>query len=162
TDLDRHNLLLINNCIYLNQILHINYMTYDVQRNQDSINPCTHSDIMMLTCEDSSDDQSHSYLYARVIGIFHVIVQLVGTWNSSSKNNSAKKMEFLWVHWYSFDTAISSGFKARCLPCLGFLSEDDPEAFGFIDPRDVICASHIVLAYHYGQTQDILPPSICR
>ncbi|KAK0498198.1 hypothetical protein EDD18DRAFT_1015208, partial [Armillaria luteobubalina] len=52
------------------------------------------------------------------------------------------------------------GFKARHLQCLGFLSGDDLEAFGFIDPRDIIHASHIVPAYYYGQTQDILPPSI--
>ncbi|KAK0498197.1 hypothetical protein EDD18DRAFT_1013578, partial [Armillaria luteobubalina] len=63
TDLDCHNLLLINNCIYSHQILRINYTTYDVWRNQDSINPCTCSDIMMLACEDSPDDQSHPYLY---------------------------------------------------------------------------------------------------
>ncbi len=74
TDLDHHNLSLINNCIYSHQILQINYTTYDVQQNKDSINLHTCSDIMMLTCEDNIDDWSHPYLYARVIGIFHATV----------------------------------------------------------------------------------------
>ncbi|PBK70762.1 hypothetical protein ARMSODRAFT_1083781 [Armillaria solidipes] len=95
SDLDRQNLIIMNNCIYSHQILCINYTTYDVRQNQDSINPCTRSDIMMLACEDSADDQSHPYLYARVIGIFHATVRLVGTQNSS-QNDSAKSMEFLW------------------------------------------------------------------
>ena len=49
----------------------INYTTYDMHRNQDSINPRTCSDVMLLNA-DSEDD--HCYLYAWVIGIFHADV----------------------------------------------------------------------------------------
>ncbi|PBK66616.1 hypothetical protein ARMSODRAFT_890345, partial [Armillaria solidipes] len=65
------NLIIIDNCIYSHQILCINFTSYDVRYNQDTINPCTHSNIMMLV---SDLDDEHPYLYARVIGIFHAKV----------------------------------------------------------------------------------------
>ncbi|KAK0452774.1 uncharacterized protein EV420DRAFT_1700868 [Desarmillaria tabescens] len=142
TDLHRQNLIIVDNRLYSHQILRINYTTYNARRNQDSINPCTHSDIMALSpstqTDLDSDNNSHPYLYARVIGIFHATVRHVGL------------------------QSIPSGFRAKRLPCIGFLPGDDPQAFGFVDPNDVLHASHIMPAYVYGQTSDILPPSICR
>ncbi|KAK0207344.1 hypothetical protein IW262DRAFT_1469585 [Armillaria fumosa] len=143
TDLHRQNLIIIDNCLYSHQILRINYTTYDAHWNQDSINPHTHSDIMTLSpsteADLDSDNDVRPYLYARVIGIFHATVQ-----------------------WYAFDSSIPSGFRAKHLPCIGFLAGDDPQAFGFVDPNNVLRASHVMPAYIYGQTSDILPPSICR
>lgn len=56
-------------------MLHINFTSYNVRCNQDTINPHTNSNIMMLA---SDPDDEHPYLYAWVIGIFHVKVQHVG------------------------------------------------------------------------------------
>ncbi|KAK0226897.1 hypothetical protein EDD85DRAFT_777546 [Armillaria nabsnona] len=68
----RHlNLIIIDNYVYSNQILCINFKGYDIQCNQDTINPHTHSNIMVLV---SDLDNEHPYLYAQVIGIFHVKV----------------------------------------------------------------------------------------
>ncbi|KAK0243613.1 hypothetical protein EDD85DRAFT_918032 [Armillaria nabsnona] len=156
TDLHRQNLIIVDNRLYSHQILRINYTTYDARRNQDSINPCTHSDIMALSpfmqADFDSNNDAHPYLYARVIGIFH----------ATSIDRTAKNLQFLWVRWYAFDSSIPSGFRAKHLPCIGFLPGDDPQAFGFVDPNDVLHASHVMPAYVYGQTSDILPPSICR
>ncbi|KAK0205785.1 hypothetical protein DFS33DRAFT_1485555 [Desarmillaria ectypa] len=43
-----------------------------------------------------------------------------------------------------------------------FSSGDDPQTFGFVDPSDDLRASHIMPTYIYGQTSDILSPSIYR
>ncbi len=45
---------------------------------------------------------------------------------------------------------------------MGFVHGEDPEAFGFLDPSDVIRAIHLVPVYRLGQTPDFLPPSISR
>ena len=63
-------------CIYRHNIANFNYMTYDVRRSQDVINPQTeHCDIMLLS--QLSDNQGHSmdlghmlehlFIYARVL-----------------------------------------------------------------------------------------------
>ncbi|KAK0429630.1 hypothetical protein EV421DRAFT_1686392, partial [Armillaria borealis] len=58
--------------IYHHKILQINYTTYDIRRNQDSINPCTRSNIMVLA---NDQEGSHPYWYACVLGVFHTYVQ---------------------------------------------------------------------------------------
>jgi hypothetical protein len=63
--------MMFNNVIYVHKALWVNFTTYDNRRDQDTINPHTHSDIMML-----SRDESHPYYYARVLGIYHAMVQL--------------------------------------------------------------------------------------
>ncbi len=113
----------------------------------------------LLPLDPDPDCDSHPYLYARVIGIFHAIVRHVGP---KSLDRAAKNIQFLWVRWYAFDSNIPSGFKAKRLPCIGFLPGDDPQAFGFVDPSHILRASHIMPAYIYGQTSEILSPSICR
>ncbi len=45
-----------------------------MQRDQDSINIKTHPDIMLLSREDSNDEDRNAYWYARVIGVFHAYV----------------------------------------------------------------------------------------
>ncbi|KAH9915825.1 uncharacterized protein B0H18DRAFT_1140113 [Fomitopsis serialis] len=47
--LDEHDTIkFVNDRIYLHKALRINYTTYDMRRAQDTINPRTQSDIMML------------------------------------------------------------------------------------------------------------------
>jgi hypothetical protein len=43
-------------------------------------------------------------------------------------------MEFLWVGWFGRDPGWCSGWKARRLDSVGFIPEEDPDAFGFLDP----------------------------
>ncbi|KAE9403281.1 hypothetical protein BT96DRAFT_815333, partial [Gymnopus androsaceus JB14] len=43
-------------------ILQVNYTTYDMRHAQDSINPCMHPHVMVL-----SDDDDHPYCYACIL-----------------------------------------------------------------------------------------------
>ena len=157
TDHDRRKVLLHNNRIYCHKTLRINFTTYDCRRDQDTINPRTRSDVMVLANEDEDSENTHPYWYARVIGIFHAMVRRVGS------ATTFEQMDFLWVRWYGFDTHARSGFKARRLHQIGFLnSHEDTGAFGFIDPSDVIRAIHLIPAFHHGTSSQFLPPSIAR
>ena len=42
----------------------------------------------------------------------------------------------------------------------GISDEGEPEAFGFINPEDVIRGVHVIPAFCYGRTKNLLPPSI--
>ena len=77
------SLKLINDRIYRHKVLRVNYTTYNVRREQDSLNPRTHGDIMVLSVDDT-----HPYWYARIIGIFHAMVLQIGP---KSKSQEPKK-----------------------------------------------------------------------
>jgi hypothetical protein len=70
----------VGNRIYRHKVIRINHTTYDGRRNQDSLNPRTHADFMVLAHEDDTDDNStaHPYWYGRIIGIFHTCVKHTG------------------------------------------------------------------------------------
>ncbi|KAG1816767.1 uncharacterized protein BJ212DRAFT_1502252 [Suillus subaureus] len=79
----QNSIHIINNQIYQHKVLHIKYTTYDLSQAQDSLNPCTRADVMVLAHEDENENL-HPYWYARAIGIFHVLVQHNGPESQSS------------------------------------------------------------------------------
>lgn len=161
TQAQRNALAIINGRIYRHKVLRINYTTYDLRRAQDSLNPRTHSDIMVLSHEDLEKDleNPHPYWYARVIGIFHVDIRYNGP---EIANQQPKRIDFLWVRWFARHSRSKYGWAARRLPRVGFYPRGDPNAFGFINPDDVIRAVHLIPAFRYGRTTELLPPSIAR
>lgn len=153
---DRRQLVIHKNQVFRHKTLQINFTTYDCRRDQDTINIGTHSDIMVLANPDEDPENSHPYWYARVIGIFHATVQQVGS------STSYENMDFLWVRWYGFDVQARSGFKACRLHQVGFLDSNDPGAFGFLDPHDLLRAVHLVPAFEFGKSSRLLSQSIAR
>lgn len=152
----RSSLLLRNNRIYWHRVARINYTTYDRQRTQDSLNPRTHSDILLL-----AQDGPHPYLYARVLKILHVNARLVSA--PSTASIDFLRVDVLWVRWYRLDHSHPSGFKAKRLPRLEFVPYDDEgECFGFVNPADVVRGAHIIPAFAHGRTATLLGPSVAR
>jgi len=93
-----NSLVIDLNTIYEHKFLRVNYTTYDLRREQDSINPRTHPDVMVLSGETAEDtDDAHPYWYARVIGIYHARVRHIGP---LSKSSEPQRLEFLRVRWY--------------------------------------------------------------
>ena len=133
---------------YRHQILHINFTTYDMHHKQDTINLSTsRHDIMVLS--NSEADSNHPYTYARVIGIFHVNIIYAG---ARRADYSSHRMEFLWVHWYELDTLDPLGsWGSNRLDRLQFLSMDKEDAFGFLDPNDILRAAHVIPAFKAGK-----------
>jgi hypothetical protein len=158
TNKDRSNVILLNNRIYRHKVLRVNYTTYNLRRAQDSINPRTHGDVMVLSDEEDREN-SHPYWYARIISIFHALVVHKGP---KSKSEEPKMMEFLFVRWFGLDDGLKArgGWKTKRLHQIGFVKGN--EAFGFIDPADVIRAVHLIPRFSDGRTKDLLGHSFSR
>ena len=74
-------------------------------------------------------------------------------------------MEFLWVQWLGIKPGYQSGSKAGRLPKVGFVKDNNEDAFGFLDPELVIRGSHLVPDFKSGRTGDLMSydgPTIAR
>lgn len=148
--------------LYTHKVLRVNYTTYDVRRDEDTLNPRTHPDFMVLAHEEEDEESAHPFWYGCIISIFHAEVRHVGP---RSKNSSKiHRMELLWVRWFGRDIEHPGGWRFKRPHRLGFLdaSEPDSGAFGFLDPAEVIRAVHLSPAFHYGRTSRLLVPSVAR
>jgi hypothetical protein len=122
--------------IYSHKIVRFYYTTYDVRRAEDVINPNTpHQNVMLLA--DEKDPSAHPFLYARVLGIFHVNVVYVGP---GMINNTPTRFDFLWVRWYE-RVPPEGQFH---LDVLSFPPVARSASLGFVDPADVLRACHVV------------------
>lgn len=155
-----NEVVILQDKLYSHKILRINYTSYDVRRSQDSLNPRTHADFMVHSREDDDETTpSHPYWYGRIIGVFHANVCHLA---ADSKSREPQHMEFLWVRWYGRDLSYTAGWKAKRLHRLGFVDGESDGAFGFLDPGEIIRGVHLIPGFHYGQTDELLAPSIAR
>ena len=140
------HVLFKGNKIYRHRLLRINYTTYDLQREFDAINPRTdHRDIMLLS---SSDGNCHPFCYARVLGIFHANVIYTGP---GYKDFQSRRIEFLWVRWFEVIQDHSPLWEQQALDIVRFLPMADKDAFGFVDPANVLRGCHIIPAFADGR-----------
>jgi len=154
TDEDRSTVRIVGDHIYSTKVLRVNYTSYDMRRDQDSMNPRTHCDVMVLSRE--TGPQAHPYWYARVLGVFHARVVHSGP---QAKNRSIQHMEFLWVRWFGIEPNYRWGFTAARLPMIGFIPDIDDAAFGFLDPSLIIRGCHLVPTFANGRTSQLLQTS---
>lgn len=135
------------NKIYRHRLLRVNYTTYDLRREFDTINPrADRQDIMLLSDQDV---ENHPYRYARVLGIFHANIMYTGP---GSNDFLSRRMEFLWVRWFELlhDRTTAKGWEQRVLDTVRFLPMADEDAFGFVDPADVLRGCHLIPSFHDG------------
>jgi hypothetical protein len=150
------NFIIANNKLYEHSVLRINYTTYDLWQEQDSLNPCTHANIMVLSRE--TDDAQHPYWYARIIQIFHVDV-----WDCNDASMEKPHwVDFLLMRWFRRDGDHQSGWFAKCLHRIGFLIGKDSAAFSFLDPDVIIQGTHLIPAFQSGKTNELLPHSFSQ
>jgi hypothetical protein len=137
--------------MYRHHLARFNYTTYDVRRSQDVVNPATaHCDIMLLANSAGDGPLSHPFLYARVLGIYHVNVVYTG---EGSLDYTARRVEFLWVRWFEYDRNRSVEWSDLTLDPIRFPPMADKHAFGFVDPKDVLRGCHIVPAFASGRAR---------
>ena len=133
--------------IYRHCLLRINYTTYDLQHEFDSINPHTDNrDIMLLSNPDSGNH--HLFCCARVLGIFHANIIYTGP---GSKDFKSRRVEFLWVQWFEVLWDCSSMWEHDILDTVRLLPMDDQDAFGFVDPANVLRGCHIIPSFANGR-----------
>ncbi|TFY53731.1 hypothetical protein EVG20_g9986 [Dentipellis fragilis] len=139
---DLRDVIIKNGIIYPHATASFHYTTYDVRRDHDTINVNGLRRDVMVKANDDPDptgSRQHPFWYARVLGIYHANV-------------------------YYGRTAAPEGAEfSRKLDRIGFVPEDDPSgAFGFLDPGQVLRACHLIPAFAYGLTTDLLGPSKMR
>lgn len=115
---------------------------------------------MVLSHDDDVglNTQLHPYWYAHVLGIFHIMAWYVGP---NSQSSDMLRMDFLWVQWFGLDPDMRTGWQARRLPAVGFIPETDPDAFGFLDPQEVLRGAHLIPAFHHDLAEGLLHPNSC-
>lgn len=146
--------------MYAHKLARFYYTTYDVRRSEDVINPRTsHCDVMLLgpQAEGMSEETPphHRFLYARVLGIYHVNVVYTGPGMVSYE---PMKFNFLWVRWFnvSLDATYSIKRLRRAarqahLDCLTFPPMAADDAFGFVDPELVLRGCHLLPMFSQGK-----------
>ena len=151
-------LVIVKDRLFQQSVLRVNYTTYDMCRDQDTINPRTHADIMILS-GNVSEEQTHPYWYARVVGIYQATVKYS---DPGSPKHGLYQMDFLFVRWFGDDPEHRSGSKAKWLHRIGFVEQEDEAAFGFLDPDQVVRGVHLIPAFAYGQTSALSNKSFIR
>jgi hypothetical protein len=160
TDDERRKLILRNDCIYRHKVIRVNYTTYDMRRKQDSLNPRTHANIMLLSQDQNA---AHPYWYARILGVFHAEV------THPLLSSQSTTMDFAWIRWYGEDpSSPKSIWASRRMYRIGFVPQVEPSlqspqmspAFGFIDPALIIRGAYVEPAFAHGMDYNSLPPSL--
>ena len=133
--------------------LQINYTTYDIRHDQDTLRPGHGAAIMLLSHEDGPN--AHPFWYTEVLGAFLITVTYFGV---------ERTMEFLWVRWFGVMPGYHWGLKNACLPKIGFVPSDSGVAFSFVDPSLALRACHLIPAFSDGRTDSLLRygPSVSR
>jgi hypothetical protein len=129
--------------------------TYDAHRMEESANPRTHADIMVLSHEDNS--AAFPYWHARIIGIYHFMVRqrIHGTPGLMPPS----RMDVLFVRWFGMDSGDGqSGWGAQRMHTIGFLPDDDSHgpAFGFLDPNEVIRMVHLIPVFSSIRVKNLM------
>ncbi|CAE6338946.1 unnamed protein product [Rhizoctonia solani] len=140
-----------NDRIYSHATLRVNYTSYDVCRQQDTINPRSPCRFITLPADTSDTNNlagAHPFLYAKVLGIYHAYVRF--------DRRPARRMNFLWVRWLDCDEDEPGGWD-ECRLDRVFYSKCRNEnelmnAFGFVAPHHVIRAAHLIPDFESGTT----------
>ncbi|KAF8235653.1 hypothetical protein L208DRAFT_1224998, partial [Tricholoma matsutake] len=73
------------------------FTTYDVWCGTDIVNPGTSHWNIMLLANDVESSNLHHFLYAQVLGRYHVNVIYTGP---GMRDFEAHRFDFLWVRWF--------------------------------------------------------------
>ncbi|KIM66060.1 hypothetical protein SCLCIDRAFT_111658 [Scleroderma citrinum Foug A] len=92
-------------------------------------------------------ESAHPFLYARVLGIFHVDVIYTGP---GSKDYVARCLEFLWVHWFEVRDVLL-GWEHTTLDSLRFVLMTEKDAYGLVDLFNVLRGCHLIPAFASGR-----------
>jgi hypothetical protein len=144
TDEEHSSVIIPNGMVYSVQTMQIYYTTYDMRHEYDTVNPKAHADVMVLSGETTP---SHPYWYACMLGIYHI-----DTWLESVGPIKKQHLEVLYVRWLVL-LALSdyqSGMWHTWIPKVAFVDELDYDAFGFLNPGQVIQGTHLIPAFTSG------------
>ena len=92
---------------------------------------------------DSNHLLEHPFIYACILGVYHAnVVRKFAT--TGAQNYNPDRMEFLFVCWFMYLGPVNVQWANLKLDSLSFLPVNSEDAFGFIDPANVLRGSHIL------------------
>lgn len=91
----------------------------------------------------------HPFIYARVLGIYHANVVYKST-TTGSQIYTPNRMEFLFVRWFTY-LGSNVQWADLKLDSLSFMPVNSENAFGFIDPADILRGCHILPWFRGGK-----------
>ena len=147
TSTDVRSVRIMHDRVYTHKTMRINYDTYDMHRDQDTINPDSHADIMMRAQADSE----HPYLYARVLSIFHMEALLMPP-KGQHVQTAWQTMHVCFVRWFEVD--LPKIRPRRLIPLRWATKDEDP--FGFVAPDQVLRGCHLLPSVVYGRSDSAL------
>jgi hypothetical protein len=104
--------------------------------------------MVLANSGDVGSTSDHPFRYARVLRVYHANVVYVGP---GMTDYQPRRLEFLWVRWYRTVDTHQSGWNTQKLDRVQFVPMADDDAFGFVDPADVLRGCHIVPAFASGR-----------
>ncbi|KAG1845733.1 hypothetical protein DFJ58DRAFT_730795 [Suillus subalutaceus] len=139
---ERNSVIISESRLYSVQTMQVHYTTYDLRREYDTVNPRTHCNVMVLSGETSPQ---HPYWHAQGLGIYHM-----DAWLNVEGPIKRHQIEVLYVRWLAPLSDHRSGMRCARLPKVAFIEESDRDAFGFLDPGQVIRGAHLIPAFASG------------
>ncbi|QRV81754.1 hypothetical protein RhiJN_09769 [Ceratobasidium sp. AG-Ba] len=108
---------------------------------------------VMLPCEQQASDASeHLFLYAKILGIYHA--------KFVYKGGSPCRMDFVHVRWLYYDYSQPGGLDTCRLDRLSYekcrSDQDVLDLFDFVDPNNIIQASHLIPDFDSGISSNLL------
>ena len=154
TDVDER-VFIKDDTLYEHPLLSVDYTTYDLKREKDSIHLNFGNQAVMVYSPTSQD--AEPWLYAHIVAVYHLLVCTV-------TDREPKRLEFLWVRWMQRDPLQLQGPNASQYTRISFTphSGTPGEAFGFVDPSHIIRGCHLIPAFDLQRTRDRLGPSFAR
>ncbi|KAI0054779.1 hypothetical protein BV25DRAFT_1816540 [Artomyces pyxidatus] len=147
----RDHVYLKGDTMYDHRLMRINYTSYDVRRCQDLIHCGTDNrDIMVLAQNDTdSIGPVHHFWFARVLGIYHANVIYTGP---GTLDYSARRTYFLFVRWFQL-TGDPLDWEECELDRIRFPPVASEDAFGFLNPDEILRSCHIIPAFWEGRAR---------
>ncbi|KAG2099570.1 uncharacterized protein F5147DRAFT_582627 [Suillus discolor] len=102
---------------------------------------------MLLQTSEGPVVKQHPYLYARVLGIYHVNVTYIGP---GMIDYHSRQIDFLWVRWYQYVDIDEGSSHCTSLDCVYFPPMAEPDTFGFVSPDDVLRCCHLIPQFAQG------------
>jgi hypothetical protein len=138
--------------IYNHNLIQFHFTTYNIRCGTDIINLGTYRCNIMLLAENADITEFplilHHFLYAHVLGIFHVNIIYTGP---GMHDYEAHCLDFLWVRWYEVTDAETLGWSSSRLDSIRFPPMNGENSFGFVDPKDILCGCYIIPHFTKGK-----------
>ena len=104
--------------------------------------------LLSQSCDDL--ELEHPFIYTHMLGIYHANVIHKST-TIGPHSYTPMQMEFLFVRWFPYQGSTNVQWANLKLDPLSFMLVHSENAFGFVDPSDILRGCHILPWFQEGK-----------